>query len=386
MIDRNKIRQYTPTLLFLVGYTALFGLVCLTFQYTFPFLMGFLLALLLQPFMRLLNGRLHFKKSLASLCATLLLYLLLFGLLFWAGAALVNEISELLQKLSSMDFGPLRNAVEDALSRLRSFIGEIDADFISQNKDQILSIASAGVSVVAAVLSWAVKFLTSIPAIFTMFLVMIFSTYFFAKDMPRIKRCLMSPFTDETALQLGSAAKHGVSMLGKYVSSYLVVYFITFLESLLVFFLLGVPYPVVLSIITGIADIIPILGPGTVYLPLAAYMLFQGNYVTAVALVIAWLAITLIREIIEPKIVSSSIEVHPLCMLAALYFALVSGNFLVLIYFTLLFVFYQILKKVGILHPLFTPPENKEGEKENKGLYGRLKNAFSHLSNRKSNR
>lgn len=169
MIDRNKIRQYTPTLLFLVGYTALFGLVCLTFQYTFPFLMGFLLALLLQPFMRLLNGRLHFKKSLASLCATLLLYLLLFGLLFWAGAALVNEISELLQKLSSMDFGPLRNAVEDALSRLRSFIGEIDADFISQNKDQILSIASAGVSVVAAVLSWAVKFLTSIPAIFTMF-------------------------------------------------------------------------------------------------------------------------------------------------------------------------------------------------------------------------
>ena len=152
-------------------------------------------------------------------------------------------------------------------------------------------------------------------------------------------------------------------MGGRYIGSYLLIYFITFLETLIVFSVLGVPYPLVLSIITGIADILPVLGPGTIYIPLGIIYLVQGNYFRAGALIVCWLLITAIRQIIEPKIVSSSINIHPLIVLAGLYFSLVAGNLWILIYVSLLAVCYNFLLRAGILPPFFE--DDKIGTSEN---------------------
>ena len=142
-------------------------------------------------------------------------------------------------------------------------------------------------------------------------------------------------------------------MSGKYVCSYLLIYFITFVETLIVFSALGVPYPLVLSIITGIADILPVLGPGTMYIPIAIIYLFCGDFFRTIVLLVCWLLITAIRQIIEPKLISSSINIHPLTMLAAIYFALIAGNFWILIYFSALALLYEVLTKVEVLPTLF---------------------------------
>jgi predicted PurR-regulated permease PerM len=150
-----------------------------------------------------------------------------------------------------------------------------------------------------------------------------------------------------------SASQHGINMSGKYICSYLLIYFITFVETLIVFFALGVPYPLVLSIITGIADVIPVLGPGTIYIPLAIIYLFTGNFFKAGTLLACWLLITAIRQIIEPRIISSSIDIHPLTILAAIYFALIAKNIWILLYFSVLLILYKIFTKIEVLPTLF---------------------------------
>lgn len=378
MLNVKQIKRLAPALTFLLTYTLLFWLFCATFQFTFPFLAGFGLALLIQPLVRLLAGRCKLKSGAASLLSTVLIFLLLFGLLVWAGVGLISELRSLIDYLSQLDMSKYREPLLRLMDEINAYIEKIDVHYIGQHKEQLWTLASGGISLLTRLLSGLLGFLTSLPAIFTMILVMIFSTYYFAKDMPSIKRGLMAQFTDSAALRLSDAAGHGVAMMGRYLSSYLIIYLITFLESLVIFSVLELPYPLVLSIITGIADIIPILGPGAVYFPLAIGALIRGNIFTASALVIAWLVITLVREIIEPKIVSSSIEIHPLCMLAALYFALVSGSFLTLLYFTLLFVFYQILKKVDILPPIFQKSPAPSAPK-NAALLGRWKRLLARL-------
>ncbi len=67
---------------------------------------------------------------------------------------------------------------------------------------------------------------------------------------------------------------------------------------------------------------------------------------------VCWLLITSIRQIIEPKIISSSINIHPLTMLAAIYFALVAGNIWILLYFSVLLLLYQILTQIGLIPTL----------------------------------
>ncbi len=352
MFDKRQLVRLEPLIIFFVTFSAFFYLFAITLKYTFPFVAGFLLALMVQPIIRGLKKRLHFNSGPASAIATLIVFVVMFGLLFLLGFWLIFEITNLINNITATDIGTLTAPINGLISKAGEYISRINSKYIEQNQQQILSIAQSGAGIVKTVLTSVLVFLTSLPAIFTMFIVMIFSTYFFSKDMAVIKGHVMSLFSQNAALNIRSASHHGMNMSGKYVCSYLLIYFITFLETLIVFAALGIPYPLVLSIVTGVADILPVLGPGTIYLPLAFIYLFTGDFFKAGALLVCWLLITSIRQVIEPKLISSSINIHPLTMLAAIYFALIANNFWILIYCSVLLILYKILTQIGVLPTL----------------------------------
>jgi sporulation integral membrane protein YtvI len=369
LFDKRQLIRIRPLLLFLVLYTAGFILFAATLKYTFPFLAGFLLALLAQPLIERLRDKLHLRPAAAAAAATLLVYAVLFGVLFLIGLFLIREISNLIAYISSLSpesMGTLIPQLSKMINHLDDLLNRIDAGFVQQNQEKMLNLAQTSLSLATKVLSTVLGFLTSLPAIFTMFIVMIFSTYFFSKDMRKIKNLFLGLFTDGGVNDLRSYSRSGRSISGKYISSYLLIYFITFVETLIVFIILGVPYPLVVSLITGFADILPVLGPGTIYIPLSLGYLFSGNFFTAGALFVCWLIITAVRQIIEPKIVSSSINIHPLSMLAAIYFALIAKNFWILIYIPLLMILYQMLTKSGKLPTLFPHPSEDAPDSKQK--------------------
>lgn len=368
MLDKSRFTRLKPILIFLAVYTAAFYLFTITLKYTFPFIAGFLLALLIQPVITWLKRRLRLPQGAAAAAATLLIYLVLFGLLFLAGYWLIYEISNLIARISTISanqLGSIAAPLNAWMEKLGDAVKNVDSSFIAENQEKMLSIAKTGMDVVTKVLSGALHFLTSLPAIFTMFIVMIFSTYFFSKDMGSIKRFAAGLFEKGAGKGIRSVSRQGKNISGKYICSYLLIYFITFVETLIVFIALGVPYPLVLAIITGIADILPVLGPGTIYIPLAVIYFVKGDIFRAVALIVCWLLITAIRQVIEPKIVSSSIDIHPLTMLAAIYFALVAGNFWILIYFSVLLILYKALTRSGCLPHLFGDEKSNNGTDKN---------------------
>lgn len=356
MFDSESLSRLKPIAAFFAVYTVLFYFTAATLKYTFPFLAGFLLALLLQAPVRFLKSRLRFRAGAASAAVTVLLFFLLFALLFLLGFWLVNEITNLLfwfKELAEEDFASKITApLNELLDKLKASLGKIDAGFLQKNGQQIWNLTKTGMDVATSLLTGVLRFLTSLPAIFTMLMVMIFSTYFFSKDMPGIQGQLMSLFSAGAAGHIRAASRHSLKLAGKYITSYLMIYGITFLETLVVFAALRVPYPLVLSLVAGLSDILPVLGPGVVYVPLCVLFLLEGRVFGAAALLCGWLLVCAVRQVIEPKIVSASINIHPLWMLASLYFSLVSGNFWILIYISLLLVLYQVLKQAGILPPL----------------------------------
>ena len=250
------------------------------------------------------------------------------------------------------------------LEKLKASLSKIDAGFLQKNGPQIWNLTKTGMDLATSLLTGILKFLTSLPAIFTMLMVMIFSTYFFSKDMPGIQSRLMSLFSTGAAGHIKAASRHSLKLAGKYITSYLMIYGITFLETLVLFAILRVPYPLVLSLAAGLSDILPVLGPGAVYIPLSILFLLEGRFFGAAALLCGWLLVCAVRQVIEPKIVSASINIHPLWMLASIYFSLVSGNFWILLYTSLLLVLYQVLRQVGILPPLF--PQNASERRASK--------------------
>ena len=82
----------------------------------------------------------------------------------------------------------------------------------------------------------------------------------------------------------------------------------------------------------------------------------MGNIPQAVGLMVIYIAITLIRQYIEPKIVGSSLGVHPLITLMGLYFGLKLFGFLGMFIVPITVMTLKAFNDTGRIH-LWTPPE-----------------------------
>ena len=208
-----------------------------------------------------------------------------------------------------------------------------------------------------------------------LFIVIFFSAFTFTKNYHSLKGYIRSLFS-ESAIQSGHRTwADGLQMLGRYVRSYLLIYFLTFLQTFVLFLILDIDYPLIWSALVGLSDIIPILGPGTIYIPMAIVRAIAGDWRVALFLMLGWLFITVVRQFVESKVVADSINIHPLFMLAVLFIAFQAGSFGLLIYLTFLLVFYNLLKHSGMLRPLFAVGEASPKAKRAPGKWRKKRRA-----------
>lgn len=74
-----------------------------------------------------------------------------------------------------------------------------------------------------------------------------------------------------------------------------------------------------MALFIAFADALPIVGSGTVMLPWAVASAFNGNINLSIALVVLFIVITIVRQLLEPKVVSNQIGIHPIFTLIAMY-------------------------------------------------------------------
>ena len=83
--------------------------------------------------------------------------------------------------------------------------------------------------------------------------------------------------------------------------------------------LLGVPGALAWALVTALVDLLPVLGSGAVLLPWSALALLGGRYVLALGLAGLWGGVTLLRGLLEPRLMGRRVGLPPLASLAALY-------------------------------------------------------------------
>ena len=154
---------------------------------------------------------------------------------------------------------------------------------------------------------------------------MIMALVFFTKDRVYVIETLEHHIPKAWLTNAGRVGKEIFSSLGRYIKIYTKIILITFIEVFIAYrlifpmFGLVVPYPLVLSIVTAIVDILPVLGAGTILIPWGLIYFVMGHFGWGVLLLGTYIAITVIRNFIEPKLVSDEFGVHPLITLIAMF-------------------------------------------------------------------
>lgn len=94
---------------------------------------------------------------------------------------------------------------------------------------------------------------------------------------------------------------------------------ITTIMSVIFFVLLEVPYGLLLGLLVGTFDILPILGPGLIYLALSLFYIWSRKFAQGIAILFAYLILLTVRQWSEPSLISNKLGLHPLFALLGVY-------------------------------------------------------------------
>ena len=107
--------------------------------------------------------------------------------------------------------------------------------------------------------------------------------------------------------------------LGGWLKAQGLLMLITFGELAAGFLLLRVELSLLLAGLVALVDALPVFGTGTVLLPWAVLALLGGDVRMSVGLLVLYSVISLVRSLLEPRLVGARVGLPPLAALVCMY-------------------------------------------------------------------
>ena len=160
---------------------------------------------------------------------------------------------------------------------------------------------------------------SGIPDLFIFLIVFVVAVYLFSLSLPTMKKSVLAMFEEKSRLQVEQVLDSLRKSVFGFLRSQLILSAVTYLLSFLGLLIIGTGYPLAIALVIVIVDILPILGTGSVLVPWAIFEIMSGDLYTAVGLVLLFIVITIVRRVIEPKILGDAVGIGALSALVSLY-------------------------------------------------------------------
>jgi len=171
-------------------------------------------------------------------------------------------------------------------------------------------------------LNLVLRLVSSVPLLIILVIISGIATYFMAKDKKVILGFWLRTIPEPWGRKIIDVARDILQAITSYIRAQAVLITLTFVQSLIGLYLIGAPYALTMGLVIGFADIIPILGPSAIYLPWIAWEFITGDTGFAIKLSVLYAIVIVVRQVLETKIVSSSMGLHPLATLVGMYVGL----------------------------------------------------------------
>lgn len=323
----SKEFNYWVSVLKRIGYLAIaIFLTFLAFKlslFYMPFLIAFIISLFMEPGIKKLMKKFKFSRRLSSIIVFIITFGIIIGILIWGVITLASESTNLLRSFNDY--------YNKAYSQIQNWVGNINIDSL-KIPSELLDIAkNTAFSVLNSLAKWIQAFftnfvssITSIPAIAIYFSITILALYFICTDKIYILDELEHHLPEKWMKELSKHLRELIKVLGGYLKAQATLVFISFLICLIGLYILyflnfSVKFPLLIALGIAFVDALPILGSGTAMVPWGVVSALNGDFKLGVAIIVLWIVMSVVRQFIEPKIVSGNIGIHPIFTIAAMY-------------------------------------------------------------------
>jgi sporulation integral membrane protein YtvI len=275
-----------------------------------PVVIAVLLALLLLPLVDIIS-----KKLKSRLLGTGIVLLPAFALLLWG---IWRALSQIYREAEGFVF-----SFPQIIANLQTLYNErilpmvrgtrYEDTFFIFLDDVILQAMSWVQDLAKSLISSGLSFVSSLPGILLALMVTVLLVFYLTYD----KKWVYNLFPAAE----GNASKVIKSMHG-YIKTQFFLIVITAAICMLTFSLLKIPYVFVLGLLVALLDLLPIVGPGTVLIPMSIWHFILGKPFTAIMIIVLYGIITVVRQLIEPRLLANNLNIHPIIALLSVYLGL----------------------------------------------------------------
>ncbi len=307
----------------LFSLTLILFLIYMGARYLLPVLLPFLVAYFLAIPVRRMSHEIAKKIRLPYRMVGLFLILLLLGLVFsflgYLGYRLVSEGMEGLRYLSDNP-----ETVTEIYDTVQSFFANI-VDKIpliggqAEGRDGVNEMLREGIyEIIKGLLGYIGGLVEHLPSVLVSVIVTVITAVYCVVDEERVDGLLFSAFSERGRERAMKTENQILSVLGKCVRAYLVIFVMNLIFLAVGLSVLRVEYAVLLAFVFSLVDLLPVVGIGLALIPWGIYSIAVGKTAFGIALLAMYLVITVLRQLIEPRLVGQGTGLHPLLILVSL--------------------------------------------------------------------
>lgn len=366
--------------------TILIAIFYLFFKYAlgtvFPIICSLVIAMILQKPVNFICKKTPIKRGIVSTFLVLLSFLLVLFIfcliIFWVGSEFKGFFRYIMIQLE--DIPALIDNIKGYLANILALLPEkAEVAALNYINEKLDTLTSAPETVFPESSEFDFSFLSTpllgiwntakqIPTTIVSIVIAIVTCCFMTADFKSVKNLLLGFFGSETREKIIRAKRLLIPSLGKMIKAYAIIITITFCElalGLSVLSLLKIyngSYIFVIAALTAIIDIVPVLGTGTVLIPWALYNLVSGNYSFAIGLLVIYACITVIRQVIEPKLVAAQLGIPAFLTIVSMFIGSQIFGVIGIFILPITIVMIKILNDEGIINLLHNVEETEDSE------------------------
>ena len=320
----EKKKKFIVDILF---YTIIAAITFFTLKYVLvwvmPFLIAFIVSAFIAPVANKISANFRVSKKFSACFTAFLFYSIAVGIIFLAGFGLYNGLKNLFSDLPHIYENNIAPTLASLLVKMQDFLVGIDPSLSSTVQEITFGFAENSGSMVSDIsvgaIGWMSSYIARVPYFVAAVFVSVIATFFIASDYENIRSFIVRQIPEKWHLFLSDVRRYSLKTLGKYLKSYALIMTVTFCELSLALWLLDVNNFMLIALIIAAFDIIPVCGSGGMLIPWAAFSLLQGRLAFGILMLVVYAIITVIRQIIEPKIVGDQVGLPPVVTLMAMF-------------------------------------------------------------------
>lgn len=298
-----------------IYFAMIVALIYFTFPFFLPFIFALILAILFEPFVLFVQDKAQMKRVWSVVTVFTTFFAIVFGLVYMSASKLVKEAVVLSKELPN-----LLDRITSGDTVFTDFYNSFSPENQTYIKDTFFSFIGKATEFLTSYAGSLFSIVTAFPAYFVAFIVFMVAVYVMAIELPTLRIGFLKYFEKGQSQKKIEIVmdKLKVAIVG-FLRAQLIFSSLTFVICIIGLKIIGVNFVVLFSLLIVIVDLLPILGTGSVLVPWALYLAVTGNLYQAAGLVVLFLVITVVRKIIEPKLLGDSIGLKPLPTLISMY-------------------------------------------------------------------